>query len=155
MFGRVPSVADDLLKHDPIDSPMERHVLDSKNTTEEAIAALKRYYPQPSEDDAPVTFDSDNQENSGAAQANKNPELGHFAVIVDVPPKSAFELWQLHAERRKLQKSYLDHWNATKDVTGTGRPVDAIISPVAAYPAPPHGYNSYVRRLSVLHFEAG
>ncbi|KAJ7293099.1 general amidase [Mycena rebaudengoi] len=29
-------------------------------------------------------------------------------------------------------------------VTGTGRPVDAIISPVAAYTAPPHGMNRYV-----------
>jgi hypothetical protein len=57
--------------------------------------------------------------------------------------KSAWELWGLHKQRRALQKEYLDHWEATISKTGTGRPVDAIISPAAAYPAPPHGLNSY------------
>ncbi|KAF8332353.1 amidase [Cantharellus anzutake] len=55
---------------------------------------------------------------------------------------SAWGLWKLHAELRAHGKAYLDHWEATKSRTGTGRPVDAIICPGAAYPAPPHGYNS-------------
>ncbi|KLO17536.1 general amidase [Schizopora paradoxa] len=55
---------------------------------------------------------------------------------------TAYELWQLHKEKRILRKSYLDHWEATVDETGTGRPVDAIISPATAYPAPPHGLNT-------------
>ncbi|KAI0358840.1 general amidase [Trametes cingulata] len=55
---------------------------------------------------------------------------------------TAYELWQLHREKRALRKSYLDHWEATVDKTGTGRPVDAIISPAAAYAACPHGCNS-------------
>ncbi|KAH9949475.1 general amidase [Amylocystis lapponica] len=55
---------------------------------------------------------------------------------------SAYELWQLHHEKRALRKSYLDHWEATAARTGTGRPVDAIISPVAPYTACPHGCNS-------------
>lgn len=55
---------------------------------------------------------------------------------------SAFELWQLHKEKRDLRKSYLDYWEATKSVTGTGRPVDAIISPAVASVACPHGCNS-------------
>lgn len=38
------------------------------------------------------------------------------------------KLWQLHKEKRELRKSYLDHWNSTIDRTGTGRPVDAIIT---------------------------
>ncbi|KAH7929984.1 amidase [Leucogyrophana mollusca] len=50
-------------------------------------------------------------------------------------------LWQLHKEKRALRKAYLDHWNATKSRTGTGRPVDAIISPAVAYTAVPHGLN--------------
>jgi len=60
------------------------------------------------------------------------------------PPKhhSAWELWQLHKEKRELRKSYLDHWQATVSETGTGRPVDAIISPAVAYTAVPHGLNS-------------
>ncbi|KAI0762463.1 amidase signature domain-containing protein [Fomes fomentarius] len=55
---------------------------------------------------------------------------------------SAYELWQLHKEKRALRKSYLDHWEATVSKTGTGRPVDAIISPAVAYAACPHGCNS-------------
>lgn len=54
------------------------------------------------------------------------------------------QLWQLHKEKRELRKSYLDHWEATVSQTGTGRPVDAIISPAVAYTAVPHGHNSYV-----------
>jgi Asp-tRNA(Asn)/Glu-tRNA(Gln) amidotransferase A subunit family amidase len=61
---------------------------------------------------------------------------------VEIKQKTAWELWGLHGRRRELQKEYLDHWEATKSKTGTGRPVDAIIAPVAAYPAPPHGHNS-------------
>lgn len=53
------------------------------------------------------------------------------------------KLWQLQKEKRILRKSYLDHWEATVAETGTGRPVDAIISPATAYPAPPHGLNTY------------
>lgn len=149
LFGpHVPTVADELLKHEPIDIPMERHVLDPKNTTAEAIAELKRHYPPPAEDDAPATFDPEEpsvvEPSSDELKAKTKFEPGPLAAGADVPPKTAFELWQLHAERRTLQKEYLDHWNATRDLTGTGRPVDAIISPVAAYPAPPHGYNSCV-----------
>ncbi|CCM03702.1 uncharacterized protein FIBRA_05848 [Fibroporia radiculosa] len=55
---------------------------------------------------------------------------------------SAFELWQFHQEKRALRKSHLDYWEATVSRTGTGRPVDAIISPAAAYTACPHGCNS-------------
>ncbi|TFK85684.1 general amidase [Polyporus arcularius HHB13444] len=55
---------------------------------------------------------------------------------------TAYELWQLHREKRALRKSHLDHWEATVSRTGTGRPVDAIISPAVAYAACPHGCNS-------------
>ncbi|KAF8176805.1 general amidase [Pholiota molesta] len=54
---------------------------------------------------------------------------------------SAYELWQVQKRKRDIRQEYLDYWNATVAVTGTGRPVDAIISPCAAYVAPPHGLN--------------
>ncbi|KAI0932940.1 hypothetical protein AcW1_000094 [Taiwanofungus camphoratus] len=57
---------------------------------------------------------------------------------------TAYELWQLHKEKRILRKSHLDHWEATVSKTGTGRPVDAIIGPAAPYTACPHGCNSHV-----------
>jgi len=55
---------------------------------------------------------------------------------------SAFELWKLHKKKRAIRKEYLDQWEGTKNVTGTGRPVDAILCPVAPFAAPPHGLNS-------------
>jgi amidase len=57
---------------------------------------------------------------------------------------TAYQLWQLHKKKRDLRKEYLDHWESTAQATGTGRPVDAIISPVAPYAAPPHGMTTFV-----------
>ncbi|RPD82580.1 general amidase [Lentinus tigrinus ALCF2SS1-7] len=52
---------------------------------------------------------------------------------------SAYQLWQLHKKRIALREEYLAAWRASASTTGTGRPVDAIIGPVAPYAAPPHG----------------
>lgn len=60
---------------------------------------------------------------------------------------SAFELFQIQKRRAALRKEYLDYWQGTKKSTSTGRPVDAIISPVAPFPPPPHGKN---KRVSIL-----
>ncbi|EMD42024.1 hypothetical protein CERSUDRAFT_79624 [Gelatoporia subvermispora B] len=54
-------------------------------------------------------------------------------------PLSAFQLWKLSKERSDLRKEYLDYWESTAAMTGTGRPVDALICPVAPYPAVRHG----------------
>lgn len=56
---------------------------------------------------------------------------------------SAFELFQIQKKRRDLREEYLRHWEDTVSITGTGRPVDALISPTAPYAAPPHGTNKY------------
>ncbi|GJJ09663.1 hypothetical protein Clacol_003887 [Clathrus columnatus] len=56
-------------------------------------------------------------------------------------PKTAFQLWQLHKEKRNYRQEYLDHWEATVAQMGTGRCIDAIIAPGAPYAAPPHGKN--------------
>ncbi len=54
---------------------------------------------------------------------------------------SAYQLWQVQKQKRNLRQEYLEYWQATEKSTGTGRPVDAIIAPVAPYAAPPHGLN--------------
>ena len=61
---------------------------------------------------------------------------------------TAYQLWRLQKKKTEIRKKHLDHWNATRDKTGTGRPVDAIISPMAAYAAPPHGKNRYVAAMN-------
>lgn len=75
------------------------------------------------------------------------------AFRVPRQPLNAYQLWQLGKERRELRKSLLDRWQATASQTGTGRPIDALICPVAPYAAVPHGQTRYVTELSssLLH----
>jgi amidase len=54
----------------------------------------------------------------------------------------AYELWQFQKQKQELRAEYLDHWEATTKMTGSGRPVDALISAVAPFAAPPHGKNN-------------
>lgn len=50
-------------------------------------------------------------------------------------PFTASQIAKNNVAQREYQKEYMDYWNSTQDLTGTGRPVDAIISPLAPYPA--------------------
>ena len=75
---------------------------------------------------------SDFNISSGASEAG---------VYIKDTGVSVFELFQIQKRRAALRKEYLDYWQSTKSSTSTGRPVDAVISPVAPFPAPPHGKN--------------
>lgn len=70
------------------------------------------------------------------------------ATYIGSKGTSAFELFKIQKKRAVLRKEYLDHWQNTRMSTSTGRPVDAIISPVAPFPPPPHGQYKYVWLLS-------
>ncbi|KAK4701237.1 amidase, partial [Phenoliferia sp. Uapishka_3] len=52
---------------------------------------------------------------------------------------STFEYWQLLKERKEFLRRQLDAWEATSSLTGTGRPVDAIIAPISAHLPERHG----------------
>jgi amidase len=64
-------------------------------------------------------------------------------------PFTTSEIFKLNSEREALRARALAHWNATQARTASGRPVDAILCPVAATLAPPHdstcwwGYSSH------------
>lgn len=49
---------------------------------------------------------------------------------------TASEIAKNNVAKREYQKEYMDYWNSTAELTGTGRPVDAFISPLAPFPAP-------------------
>lgn len=57
---------------------------------------------------------------------------------------TAFQYWQLNVRQREAKQAVLDYWRETEGITGTGRPVDAIITPMAPHVAPPHGTNKCV-----------
>ncbi|KAB8252014.1 amidase signature domain-containing protein [Aspergillus flavus] len=70
-----------------------------------------------------------------------------------IPHMSALEIAALNVEKRQYQKLYMDYWNSTAEITGTGRPVDGVICPCAPHAAViPHkyahvGYTAFVNLL--------
>ena len=64
-------------------------------------------------------------------------------------PFSIADTFRLNLEREAFRAKIMHHWNATETRTTAGRPVDAIVAPVAPTLAPPHdttrwwGYTSY------------
>jgi amidase len=55
--------------------------------------------------------------------ANKSPEY------------TASQIAAINVQKRQYQKRYMEYWNSTSIHTGTGRPVDAVISPLAPFAA--------------------
>ncbi|CAG8892656.1 unnamed protein product [Penicillium egyptiacum] len=47
----------------------------------------------------------------------------------------ASEISALNVAKREYQKQYMDYWHSTAEVTGTGRPVDALFCPLAPHAA--------------------
>ena len=48
---------------------------------------------------------------------------------------NAIKIAATNVTKRKYQKEYMEYWNSTAQLTGTDRPVDAIIMPVAPFAA--------------------
>jgi amidase len=64
---------------------------------------------------------------------------------------SASEIASVNVQKRQFQKEYMDYWNSTVSLTGTGRPVDAIIAPLAPFAAArPDMYDYYGTYLLVV-----
>ena len=75
---------------------------------------------------------------------------GHASIDIGItytPTLSAYELWKIQKTRTALREEYLALWRESAKYTGTGRPVDAIIAPVAPHAACPHGKTPYVLHL--------
>ena len=57
---------------------------------------------------------------------------------------SASKISENNIAKREYQKDYMEYWNNTVRSTGTGRPVDAIIAPLAPFAAArPDRYKYY------------
>ncbi|APA08584.1 hypothetical protein sscle_04g033540 [Sclerotinia sclerotiorum 1980 UF-70] len=57
----------------------------------------------------------------------------HYSVLK--PQMTGFDIAAVNVEKREFQKEYMEYWNSTAELTGTGRPVDAVITPLAPMPA--------------------
>jgi amidase len=66
---------------------------------------------------------------------------------------TATEIAETNVKMRKLKKEYMDYWTSTTIDTSTGRRVDAVISPLAPWPAARetrykyYGYSTWVNAL--------
>ncbi|CAK9782645.1 putative Acetamidase [Cutaneotrichosporon oleaginosum] len=52
-------------------------------------------------------------------------------------PPTVGQLWEIQVARNAYLRKLLESWAATKEITGTGRPIDGLISPNIAFPAAP------------------
>ncbi|KAH8681881.1 amidase signature domain-containing protein [Xylariales sp. PMI_506] len=53
-------------------------------------------------------------------------------------PMSVFETWQNQQQKAVLAQKWLEKWEKTAEETGTGRPIDALITPSTPFPAVRH-----------------
>ncbi|EEP76249.1 hypothetical protein UREG_01098 [Uncinocarpus reesii 1704] len=67
------------------------------------------------------------------------------------PQLNAQEIAAVNVSKREYQKEYMEYWNSTASQTGTGRPVDGFICPVAPYAAPTRGGSYYVGYTSFVN----
>jgi amidase len=56
---------------------------------------------------------------------------------------TATQIAETNVAKRDYQKEYMEYWNGTASLTGTGRPVDAVITPLAPFAASRHGMYGY------------
>lgn len=62
---------------------------------------------------------------------------------------------RVNVAKREAQKAYMEYWNSTAELTGTGRPVDAVISPLAPFAAArpaKYTYLTYSSFVNVLDY---
>ena len=69
-----------------------------------------------------------------------------------VEQMKASEIAAVNIAKRDYQKEYLEYWNSTQELTGTGRPVDAVIAPLAPFPAARPGTYNYYGYSSIVNF---
>ncbi|CAI6331772.1 unnamed protein product [Periconia digitata] len=83
------------------------------------------------------------------------PQLSFLADISGAPEKLASEVAEVNVALREARKNYLDYWVSTTELTGTGRPVDAVICPLAPTPGARRegykyvGYSAWVNSLDL------
>ncbi len=76
-------------------------------------------------------------------------------IITDDDPLTMTELAALNIAKREYQKQYMDYWNSTAELTGTGRPVDGLFCPLAPHAAvipTEYKYINYTLFVNVLDY---
>jgi hypothetical protein len=94
---------------------------------------------------------ADSRHHFGLSGEKPAPQL----IAAESPEYSATDIMKTNIAKREAQKDYLEYWNSTAELTGTGRPVDAIISPLAPFAAArpeKYTYLTYSSYVNVLDY---
>ncbi|KAL7930685.1 amidase signature domain-containing protein [Trichoderma chlorosporum] len=68
-----------------------------------------------------------------------------------IEQKTATEIAANNVARRRYRKEYLDYWNSTANLTQSGQPVEAFISPVSPYAGTKPNQYRYVTYSSIIN----
>ncbi|KAI4097849.1 MAG: hypothetical protein LQ344_000121 [Seirophora lacunosa] len=85
------------------------------------------------------------------------PQLASLNAEGPKPPEDATHIAANNVAKREYQKEYMEYWNSTAELTGTGRPVDVVIAPVAPFSAPRrerYRYYGYTAIVNLLDYTA-
>ncbi|KAL8818307.1 MAG: hypothetical protein Q9223_003030 [Gallowayella weberi] len=87
------------------------------------------------------------------------PQLGNTYGVESViePPEDAVYIAGNNVAKRQYQKEYMEYWNSTAELTGTGKPVDTVILPVAPFAAArpnTYLYYGYTAIVNLLDYTA-
>ncbi|KAK2806713.1 hypothetical protein FQN50_005707 [Emmonsiellopsis sp. PD_5] len=84
--------------------------------------------------------------------ASGEPFFDELALFLKQSPQSdATQIAATNVAKREYQKSYMEYWNSTAELTGTGRPVDGLFCPTAPFAASRQGKNFYVNYTSFVN----
>lgn len=91
----------------------------------------------------------------GAFKLSGEPIAKQLSFFGDEPfvEYTASEIAANNVAKREYQKEYLEYWNSTASLTGTGRPVDAVLSPVAQFAAARPNTFSAVGKCSIYKLQ--
>ncbi|KAL2832772.1 amidase [Aspergillus pseudoustus] len=110
----------------------------------------------PSKQRDTVTVDGGSTFHTSISLANEPPTPTIFGKTPQ-PPVPATEVMQRSIALRTYRRKYLEYWESTAELTGTGRPVDALIVPVHQGCATLPGrvrYMGYTCAVNVLDYSA-
>lgn len=88
-----------------------------------------------------------------AFSLSKEPIADQISRTYGLEPgveKTASQIAATNVAKRAFQKEYMEYWNSTSQLTGTGEPVVAVIAPVAPYAAARPGKYDYYGKPPML-----
>ncbi|KAI0029397.1 general amidase [Vararia minispora EC-137] len=98
-------------------------------------------------------YNSDSGEDLRRTFAPSGEPFHPMLIVYDgTKPLSVYDSWQLNVAKDEYRQRFLEHWNATKERTSTGLPIDGLILPPSVATAHRHGeWHFYIPYTSLFN----